>query len=362
VDERILAIDVGAGTQDILIFDPGVAPENCYRLVMPSRTQIVAEQIREATRSGQPVHLSGLLMGGGASTSAIGEHLRAGLSVSATAAAARTVHNDLERVRRQGVLIIDTCPPGAMEVELGDVDLGSLGIALEAFGISLPGRVAIAVQDHGVRPGSSNNDVRGEYLDWLVRDAGTLEAAAFTTPPPAMTRMRAVQASVPGAIVMDTGAAALLGAQRDPVVAAATDQGAVIVNIGNMHTFAALLHGRRVLGVFEHHTGGLDAPKLSRLVSELQAGRLSGPAFRAEHDGHGAAISDEYLVLEPFELVAVTGPNRALATDLGWYFAAPHGDMMLTGSFGLADGYVAATDRERTQAQESGVPEVTSRV
>jgi uncharacterized protein (DUF1786 family) len=329
---------------------------------MPSRTQIVAAQVRRATKEGKPVHLSGVLMGGGASTAAITEHLKAGLSVTATSEAARTIHNDLARVQGQGVRIVEACPPGATEIELGDVDLTSLRVALEAFGIGLPHRFAIAVQDHGVRLGSSNNDVRGEYLDWLVRDAGTLEAAAFVAPPPAMTRMQAVQQAVPGSIVMDTGAAAILGARRDPVVAAATEQGAVIVNIGNMHTFAALVHQRRVLGVFEHHSGGLAAEKLSRLVSELRGGRLSGPAFRAEHDGHGAAISDEYLAMEPFEFVAVTGPNRALAAELGWYFAAPHGDMMLTGSFGLADGYLAATSAQRTQPQKSGVAGVSSPV
>jgi uncharacterized protein (DUF1786 family) len=345
VDARILAIDVGAGTQDILIFDPEVAPENCSRLVMPSRTQIVAAQVRQATMAGLPVHLSGVLMGGGASTAAIGDHLKAGFPVSATADAARTIHNDLERVQRLGVRLIGECPPGAIDVELGDVDLESLRAAVQEFGIDLPARVAIAVQDHGVRLGSSNNDVRGDYLEWLVTDAGTLGAAAFLTPPAAMTRMQAVQASVPGAVVMDTGAAALLGAQRDPIVADATDRGAVIVNIGNMHTFAALLRRKRVLGVFEHHSGGLSAEKLSRLVAELKAGRLSGPAFRTEHDGHGAAISEEYLAMAPFDFVAVTGPNRGLAAELGWYFAAPHGDMMLTGSFGLADGYLSAMSR-----------------
>ena len=36
-----------------------------------------------------------------------------------------------------------------------------------------------------------------------------------------------------------------------------------------------------------------------------------------------------------------TGPQRQMAADLGYHFAAPYGDMMLTGSFGL----VTATRR-----------------
>lgn len=347
MDRRILAIDAGAGTQDILIYDPDRVPENCFRLVMPARTQIVGARIRQATAARTPVHLSGALMGGGASTAAVSEHLGAGLRLTATREAATTIHNDLARLERMGVRFLDDCPPDAAEVKLGDVDLDALAAALGSFGLSLPRRVAVAVQDHGVRLGSGNNDVRGEYLDWLVDTAGKIEAAAFITPPPAMTRMRAVQQSVPGAVVMDTGAAALLGSLRDPVVRDAAQRGAVVVNIGNMHTFAALLLGEEILGVFEHHSGGLSAEKLRRLVGALQAGRLEGPTFRAEHDGHGAAISDRYRELPPFEFVAVTGPNRDLVAGGGWYFAAPHGDMMLTGSFGLVDGYLAATASDR---------------
>src|SRR5215211_5723653 len=66
----ILAVDVGAGTQDILVYDPERTPENCFRLVLPSQTQIVGRRIRAVTDSGKPLHLTGDVMGGGASTSA----------------------------------------------------------------------------------------------------------------------------------------------------------------------------------------------------------------------------------------------------------------------------------------------------
>ena len=140
---------------------------------------------------------------------------------------------------------------------------------------------------------------------------------------------------------MDTGAAALLGALRDPVVADAEQQGAVLVNLGNMHSFAALVYQGRVLGVFEHHTGGLNHDLLARLVERLRYGELTNTEFRERFDGHGATIADAYRALTPFRFVAVTGPNRGLAGRLNWHQAAPHGDMMLTGSFGLVDGYLS---------------------
>ena len=58
---RILAIDVGAGTQDILLYDSSKSPENCFKMVLPSQTQIVGQRIRQATRRGAPIHLSELL-------------------------------------------------------------------------------------------------------------------------------------------------------------------------------------------------------------------------------------------------------------------------------------------------------------
>ncbi|HUK77742.1 MAG TPA: hypothetical protein VL117_09105, partial [Thermoleophilia bacterium] len=62
---RLLALDVGTGTIDILLFEPDRRPENCVKLVVPSRTQIVAAQIREATARGLPIVFAGPVMGGG---------------------------------------------------------------------------------------------------------------------------------------------------------------------------------------------------------------------------------------------------------------------------------------------------------
>src|SRR5215208_1187305 len=189
-DSPIVAIDVGAGTQDVLLYDPTREPENCLKLVLPSRTQIVAVRVREATASRLPIHLSGVLMGGGASTDAMKDHLAAGLALSATADAARTIHNDLQRVRALGVEIRQDAPPGAVVIETGDVDLGALAMALAPFGIALPRLVAVAVQDHGFRPGSGNNEVRFEYLQGLLAGGGDLRRMVYTEPPAGMTRIR----------------------------------------------------------------------------------------------------------------------------------------------------------------------------
>lgn len=336
---RILAVDVGAGTQDVLIYESDRTPENCFKLVLPSQTQIVARRIREATAAGHPIHLTGTLMGGGASGYAVQDHLAAGLPVTASSAAARTIHNDLARVERLGIVIRDDPPPGATRIELRDVDLASLAGVLAPFGVPVPDLVAIAVQDHGYRPGASNNAVRFEYLQSLVEAGGDLSRMVYRQPPAGMTRMEAVLATVPDAYLMDTGAAAVLGALGDPVVAAAVrTTGAILVNVGNMHTFATLVKGHRLYGLFEHHTGGITAERIADLVDRLRAGTIDTDRFTQDFDGHGAALDPAYLAAGPFPFVAVTGPNRALARPLGYHEAAPHGDMMLAGSFGLVEG------------------------
>ena len=137
-------------------------------MVLPSQTQLVAAKVRAATAAGRPIHLQGTVMGGGASTDAMKDHLAAGLPLSATAEAGRTIHNDLDKVLALGVDIRQDPPPGAVVIETGDVDLAAFEAALAPFGVSVPERVAVAVQDHGYRPGAGNNEVRFEYLQGLL--------------------------------------------------------------------------------------------------------------------------------------------------------------------------------------------------
>ncbi|GAG38732.1 unnamed protein product, partial [marine sediment metagenome] len=62
---RILAVDMGTGTQDILLFDSTKPVENALRMIMPSATEIAAGRIRAATRRRRPVALTGVTAGGG---------------------------------------------------------------------------------------------------------------------------------------------------------------------------------------------------------------------------------------------------------------------------------------------------------
>ncbi|MGH9175134.1 MAG: DUF1786 domain-containing protein, partial [Vicinamibacterales bacterium] len=306
---RILAIDVGAGTQDILVYESDRTIENSVKLVLPSQTQVVAGRIRRSTAAGRSIFLTGSVMGGGASSAAIEEHLDAGLAVYATPDAARSIHNDLERVQRLGVVFHETPPAGTDVIWLADVDLSALADILGRFGVELPSIYAVAVQDHGYLPGAGGREFRYEYLQSLLHEGGDLLNMVYRTPPDYMIRMRAVTDVLPGAFVMDTGAAAVFGVLGDPKVAEqARDAGAILVNIGNMHTFGVALRGGQVFGLFEHHTGGVTPLVLDRLVSRLQSGTLTHDEVIA-NGGHGAAFDPDYASAGPFPFVAITGPN-----------------------------------------------------
>src|SRR5579871_1864138 len=104
---RILTIDVGTGTQDILLFESDKTIENCFQLIMPSPTVIMAGRITRATTSGQTLVLTGCTMGGGPCAWAARDHAQAGFPVFATPDAARTFDDDLSMVEQMGVRVVD---------------------------------------------------------------------------------------------------------------------------------------------------------------------------------------------------------------------------------------------------------------
>lgn len=336
--QRILAIDIGSGTQDILIWDPALAPANCPKMVFPSATTLLARRINRATDAREHLFLSGRTMGGGPCSRAVREHLRAGLRVFATPPAARTFHDDLQRVRAMGVEIVEE-PPGIRplrQYETADLDMDAVRRALEAFEVPLPTTTAVAVQDHGFSPNASNRAFRfKQWADMLEARAG-LDSLIYRSVPAHLTRMQAVCASHPGTWVMDTGAAAILGALLDPAVAAMQQQGAVVLNVGNEHTVAALVREGEVWGIYEHHTALLSPEKLR---DHLEAFRRAVLTHEEVFDdmGHGCRVLPEAREISAFNRLSLTGPNRERFSDLGGHMAAPYGDMMLTGCFGLVE-------------------------
>lgn len=355
---RILTVDVGTGTQDILLFESGKTIENCFKLVMPSPTVIVADRIRRATERGQAVLLTGVTMGGGPSHWAARDHALAGYPVAVTPEAGRTFDDDLSQVEGMGFELIDedeaarrVSGEGWLHIELQDFDARAIIDALRAFDVNAAvDALAIAAFDHGAAPpGISDRRFRFDFLARTVNREPVPSAFAYASQdtPADLTRLRSIarssvrylqaSGSRPGAplLLMDTGSAAVLGTLEDPLVRAQHE--CILCNIGNFHTLAFHLIDGKIVGLFEHHTGEIDRSRLEQMLLKLANGTLTNEEV-FDTSGHGALVLGNGRTRgETFPFLAVTGPRREMlrGSSLRPYEATPHGDMMLAGCFGL---------------------------
>ncbi len=347
---KILAVDIGTGTQDIFLYDSRLDLENGFKLVVPSPTMIVHRRLKQATHRGEAVLLTGVVMGGGPSQWAAEAHVRAGFPVYATPEAARSFNDDLQMVMEMGIQVVSEdealrLSDSVTRFYLQDFDFQAIARSLENFGVELDDldAVAVAVFDHGnAPPDVSDRQFRFDYLDERIQAENRLSSFAYPAGkvPEIMTRLQAVADSAQGVdaplVVMDTAPAAVLGALFDQRVA--TQARKVIVNVGNFHTLAFRMGPGGIEAVFEHHTGLIDLEKLEGLLRALADGSLKHADVFGDH-GHGALVySPEPLSLQTGLFgVAVTGPRRnlMLASSLRPHFAVPFGDMMIAGCFGL---------------------------
>ena len=377
---KILAVDVGTGTQDILLFDSDKEIENNLKLVMPSPTVLVANKIRAATARRQSIVLSGVMMGGGPCAWAAQDHTQAGQPLFATPDAARTFNDELDVVEKQmGLQVVSDDEAAAMAkregvaaISMRDIDLDAIRTAFAAFGVTLhPEALALAVFDHGnAPPGYSDRQFRFDYIADRIsqsqsptpalRAGASVSNLQYPIPntqspiavqqlagfafrrqdiPARMTRFEAVakSANFDGPmLLMDTAPAAVLGALEDPHVH--THRRLLIANVGNFHTLAFRLGPDGIEGVFEHHTGELTRPELETYLQKLASGTLTHQEVFADM-GHGAWMLDPQPAL--MDGLAVTGPRRSLlrGSALKPYFASPYGDMMMAGNYGLLRAY-----------------------
>ncbi len=366
---KILTIDIGTGTQDIFLYDSNLDIENGFKLVLPSPTMMIHRRLKQALHASRrdPILLTGHQMGGGPSAWAIEEVARAGVPVYMTPSAATTLNDELDKVEALGIKIVGEDEVKSLtskveSLELKDFDFKLIAKTFADYGVSLNdlAAVAVAVFDHGNAPaGVSDRQFRFDYLDERIRTKNSLSSFIFpsTEIPKIMTRLQAVADSAGELpcplLVMDTAPAAVLGAGFDPVVAARKEK--IICNVGNFHTLAFRLGEKGIEGVFEHHTGEIDLPKLESLIRRLADGSLKHEDV-FDDMGHGALMYSKDMFefgKDEFDVV-VTGPRRNLFQTiddrpqtttsrpssvvdghLRPYFATPFGDMMIAGCFGL---------------------------
>jgi len=106
---KILCIDVGRGTQDILLYDSEKNLENCTQLIIPSRAVLAEKALKRR-------------------------------NVFATPMASKTFRDDPDVVREMGVKIVSEdeamglVKSGILQFEMMDVDIDGLSSAIELIG------------------------------------------------------------------------------------------------------------------------------------------------------------------------------------------------------------------------------------
>lgn len=331
---KILAVDIGVGTQDIMLYDSEDTIENSFKMVMPSPTRIIAEKIRKHHND---IFIKGSTMGGGPINKAIKNHLDRGYKVIMTESAAKTVRDDLDRVKEFGINIIPDSEkhPELGSIELKDIDLDAIEEAFSKFDVEMDfDELGIAVQDHGYMSGMGDRNFRFMKIKEKLNVPRRPEEFAYHGDVPEyFSRMNAVLKSLKGykPTMMDSKFASVCGATCDDYVKDLESY--IVMDIGNGHTLAAACEEGKIIGVFEHHTRALTPTKLKNLVLKLEKGTIT---HEEVHDdgGHGAWVTGP---MSKCECIVATGPLRELLkqTDLKVHNAAPAGDVMMTGPVGL---------------------------
>jgi uncharacterized protein (DUF1786 family) len=331
----ILAIDIGAGTQDILLYQTHREEENNPQLVIPSPSHIWGSRIE---RLNGDLFIHGDTIGGGRIGSVLKKHIERRNRVAMTEEAAHTIRDDLDQVREMGIEVVEKRPADftGEEVELREVDIPFILEVLHAFeegkGVTL---IALAVQDHGAAPsGESDRIFRFSRFRQALEEGKGFAGLSYLREeiPPYYLRMqsavrRAEDEGRAPVMVMDTAISAIMGAMGDD------KETQVVVNMGNGHTIMALVVAGAVQGLLEHHTSLLTPQKLKDYITRFPQGKVSNEEIY-EDGGHGAF----YLTkTQTPGRIAVTGPKRGMMkeTGLSYDLPAPGGNMMMTGPWGL---------------------------
>ncbi len=335
---RILAIDVGTGTQDIMIYDTEKELENSIKIVLPSPHLYISQQINEIEND---IYFTGEIMGGGKIKKSILEHMEKGYNVVMEPTCAKTIRDDLNQVKEIGIEIADESKEykGYTKIEMGDINITKLSEFLLGYDLEFDfDKIAIAVQDHGYNENMGDRDFRFEKIrEKVSKPISPLEFGFKEDVPEYFTRMQAVRRQVKNEgiedlpLVMDTKFASIAGMCYDELAQELNSY--IVIDIGNGHTTAASIEDGKIQGVFEHHTSSLTGESLERYIKRLASGEITHEEVHEDY-GHGAHVINPISKLEK---VIVSGPKRELIekTNLDWHHAAPGGDVMMTGTMGL---------------------------
>lgn len=342
---RILTVDIGAGTIDVLYYDTKAGVH--YKAVAKSPIAGMAE--RAAACRGKLL-ITGKEMGGGAFSRVLKQRA-VDTDVVMTASAAATVNHSLERVRSFGIRVVEDKEAEKLSrnseydtLVAADLEIDRLKQIVSCFDVSFSfDLIGVCVQDHGQAPeGVSHLDYRHNHFKTLLEKDPFPHALLYKNNevPETMNRLKSVAESaalVPAdeIYVMDSGMAAILGASMDP--GARQKSRLLVVDIATSHTVGAALQDGELAGFFEYHTSDITLERLEKLLEGLADGKLGHRQILSE-GGHGAYIRKAFG-FDKADTIIATGPKRKLfeKSRLPFKPGAPLGDNMMTGTVGVLE-------------------------
>lgn len=343
--KSVLAIDIGAGTMDILYYE--LESGLHYKAVVKSPVLSLANALERAPG---PILVTGVEMGGGPVARVLSQRARE-TEVLMSVSSAATVHHNLDMVRSMGIQVLadeeaEDLREGTKyhHIELGDIQFDRLKSLVGGLGVPFSFHIiGICAQDHGRPPqGISHLDYRHRMFKERLDVAPYPHLLLYRSDevPQTFNRLNSIALrarSLPAEEVylMDSGMAAILGASMDPRVQGKDK--AVVLDVATSHTLGASVLGKEIAGFFEYHTSDITLEKMGDLLAKLCDGQLTHSQILKE-GGHGAYIRRP-IGFADLEMIVATGPKRGIlrGTSLPIRLGAPLGDNMMTGTVGLLE-------------------------
>jgi uncharacterized protein (DUF1786 family) len=341
--QNYLAIDIGAGTMDVLCYVP--EEKMHYKAVVQSPVRTLARKIEAL--AGDLV-VTGQEMGGGPVTAALQARAQTH-RVTISRSAAATLHHDPARIAAMGIAIVNdedadhlARTSGAGTITLGDLEPDRLRRIVESFGLPFAfDAVVVCAQDHGAAPaGVSHLEFRHQLFKARLDQNPRPHTLLYSDQelPPEFNRLKSIartaaQWPTQAVYVMDSGMAAIVGAGLDPAVK--DKETVMVLDIATSHTVGAVLAQEELAASFEYHTQDITLERLEQLLRDLPEGRLDHARILAE-GGHGAYVR-QTPGYDRIQAIVATGPKRRLLAPsrLPITWGAPWGDNMMTGCVGL---------------------------
>lgn len=373
---KILAIDIGMGTSDVLLYDSKKKIENCIKFVVPTPLRRYLKLLKSVEFDRRrKIFICGETIGGGPLAhmlSTLIEEKKA--EVFITPKAAYTIKNDPDEVRGLGYNIIGETTFDVFEKNPEKnffIDNESVYMRFTEFETPFLKSffansaedadrfdgICVCAQDHGL--------CKKEVSDRLHRFSEFRKILARANPPSpylfcnragevpdTFLRLNALETAArrgfPAAktIVMDSSPAALLGCfafadEHFDLFKERLEQPYLMVNMGNNHAIFVISENERILAFYEHHSWVYDEDpaKLESHIRRFCDGELPSDEVFAD-EGNGAEYFDP-PGFKNIKNIIVTGPNRNIfaRTGLAVRYSAVGGDMMMSGPIGMVRAF-----------------------